>query len=138
LEADGFKMDYGGHDSKFHDNLVLLRTYDEQNCFNLGDFLQGHGDVFYNNKCLLTTDRGPDTYAFFYQCDPSNVAGSMYIQLHDNEYFTFNGKAQVNCGGYNVSLSDLQKAGYDLGSTVSVFPEDAKVVSWAHDLLLAN
>ena len=28
--ADGFKMDYGGHDSKFHSNLVVNYPYDGQ------------------------------------------------------------------------------------------------------------
>ena len=42
--ADGFKMDYGGHDSSFTDNLVIGQAdgYDGQACVNVGTFLKGH------------------------------------------------------------------------------------------------
>ena len=49
-----FKMDYGGHDSSFHDNLVVNYPYDGQRCLNLGGgFKAGHGDAFYNNTCVV-------------------------------------------------------------------------------------
>merc|ERR1711879_807794 len=50
--ADGFKMDYGGHDSKFYNNLVIVAPYDGQNCVNLGSFKPGHGHAYYNNTCV--------------------------------------------------------------------------------------
>jgi len=50
--SDGFKMDYGGHDSNFYNNLVLVMPYDGQNCYNVGDFFSGHQHAFYNNTCV--------------------------------------------------------------------------------------
>ena len=32
--GEGLKQDYGGHDSKYHDNLNLVQQYDGQNCIN--------------------------------------------------------------------------------------------------------
>mmetsp|Transcript_111 Transcript_111/g.256 ORF Transcript_111/g.256 Transcript_111/m.256 type:complete len:526 (+) Transcript_111:3-1580(+) len=59
--ADGFKMDYGGHDSAFRDNLVVVLPYDGQNCYNVGPFLPDHVDLFKNNTCVCgaSTDRIP-------------------------------------------------------------------------------
>ena len=39
--ADGWKMDFGGHDSKFRDNVVYHAHNDGQNCFNTWPFLPG-------------------------------------------------------------------------------------------------
>lgn len=35
FEADGWKMDYGGHDSLFTDNIVYHGSNDGQNCVNI-------------------------------------------------------------------------------------------------------
>ena len=44
FKGDGWKMDYGGHDSSFHDNIVYVAPSSEgQNCINTGGFLPGHG-----------------------------------------------------------------------------------------------
>lgn len=51
--ADGFKMDYGGHDSRFENNMVLSFSNNGGPCFNMGNFLKGHGDVLRGNKCLI-------------------------------------------------------------------------------------
>ena len=77
--ADGWKMDFGGHDSRFTDNVVCespvppLPTVgrplfesslacavhadhahnDGQNCYNTWPFLPGHGAVWSGNKCIL-------------------------------------------------------------------------------------
>jgi hypothetical protein len=53
--ADGWKMDYGGHDSRFTDNVVYHAHNDGQNCFNTWPFLPGHGAVWSGNKCILQT-----------------------------------------------------------------------------------
>ena len=42
-QSDGKKMDYGGHDCAFHDNLVYVEGKDGQNCINTASFLPGHG-----------------------------------------------------------------------------------------------
>jgi hypothetical protein len=42
-DADATKMDYGGHDMVFSDNVIYVRDGDGQNCFNQGSYLEGHG-----------------------------------------------------------------------------------------------
>ena len=36
FEADATKMDYGGHDSRFTDNVIYVSDSDGQNCINNG------------------------------------------------------------------------------------------------------
>ena len=51
--ADGWKMDYGGHDSRFVNNVVYHAHNDGQNCFNTWPFLPGHGAEWRGNRCIL-------------------------------------------------------------------------------------
>ena len=51
-------MDYSGHDSEFHGNLVVVNCYDGQNCINGGGFPKAHRDKFYGNQCIITGCRG--------------------------------------------------------------------------------
>ena len=46
-KASGWKMDYGGHDSAFHDNIVY-NDKGGQACINTGGFLPGHGVHWYH------------------------------------------------------------------------------------------
>ena len=48
FDSDGFKMDYSGHNSTFHDNLVAVKPYDGQNCIN-GD----ENVPWQNNTCII-------------------------------------------------------------------------------------
>ena len=52
-DAKGFKMDYGGHDSVFEDNLVLSYGLNHSDCFEVANFLPGHGHAMRRNKCLV-------------------------------------------------------------------------------------
>ena len=51
--ADAWKMDFGGHDSRFTDNVIYHAHNDGQNCYNTWPFLPGHGCVWTGNKCIL-------------------------------------------------------------------------------------
>jgi len=50
-DADGFKMDYGGHDSKFHHNVVI--AVHGQNCVGTASFIAGHATSLYENDCVV-------------------------------------------------------------------------------------
>ena len=50
-----WKMDYGGHDSRFTGNVIYIAHKDGQNCFNSWPMLPGHGTVWSGNKCILQT-----------------------------------------------------------------------------------
>ena len=60
-QADGFKMDYGGHDSIFESNVIVVRPYDGQNCYNMWNFVEGHQDRLNNNTCASNLSRAATT-----------------------------------------------------------------------------
>eukprot|EP01097_Dermamoeba_algensis_P009260 TRINITY_DN6454_c0_g1_i1.p1 TRINITY_DN6454_c0_g1~~TRINITY_DN6454_c0_g1_i1.p1 ORF type:complete len:324 (-),score=60.71 TRINITY_DN6454_c0_g1_i1:53-1024(-) len=135
-DADGFKMDYGGHNSHFYSNLVITRPYDGQNCLILDPFLEGNGHAFYNNTCVqfgCSSSRPgacDDTVSFLYQCDPE------YVTVKRNQYFTPHGNATVSCdgqGGDRYSLPDLQSLlGLEKGSSFAALPNDTQILDWAN------
>jgi hypothetical protein len=52
-QADGYKMDFGGHDTVITNNLFWKDGGDGQNCINSWAFLHGHGTTYTGNKCFL-------------------------------------------------------------------------------------
>ena len=46
-------MDYGGHDSIFTSNVIIVRPFDGQNCQNMWSFKPGHADSLSNNTCAI-------------------------------------------------------------------------------------
>ena len=67
-------MDYGGHDSAFHDNIVY-NDKGGQACINTGGFLPGHGVHWYNNKCVLTSSK--NLGAIGSRCNPGGVSAKL-------------------------------------------------------------
>jgi hypothetical protein len=120
--SNGFKMDYGGHDSVFEDNLVIGYPK-KSNCVGFGTFYEGHGHVVRRNICLAANDKEA-----IIQLGSCVRNGSI---LHDNSYFTPSGTAFCQCG-YKSPLIPFDKFqtlyGYEDGSTISVAPKDVKVV----------
>ena len=130
--SDGFKMDYGGHDSRFDRNLVITYQYDDQNCFNVGGFVPGHGDAARNNTCLLIGEDAADEdhVGSSDACEPGGMA------LGGNAYYTLHGNASVTCGGARYSIAAMQaRFGNELGSTASTLPDDATVLRWMREKL---
>ena len=127
--ADGFKMDYGGHDSVFGGNLVIVKPYDGQNCYNVGNFKKGDGDVFSNNTCVIIGCNNPkcvDKVGQAAQCDSDTVSLSM------NAYYTQHGNASLTCGGKSYTVKEAQATlGLEKGSTWDVLPKDEEMVKWA-------
>lgn len=145
-QSDGFKvisylkpaihscqMDYGGSNSRFESNLVIVLPYDGQNCLNVAPFLEDQGDVYINNTCVLTGCRSPscdDLVTHVSQCD------SRYMLTKDNHYYSPHGNATVQCGRDTYSLPDAQKKfGVEEGSTFGHLPTTAQMLSWAKELL---
>jgi hypothetical protein len=133
--AEGFKMDYGGHDSIFQDNLVI--AYPDKpgqpKCIGFGSFLPGHGHTVRRNTCLVPRD-GP--IIGLETCDHSNV------YLRDNRYFTPSGTATVECGYGNPPLpfeQAQQRFGLEQGSTVSTTPiSEQEITSFVLETLFPN
>ena len=149
--AEGFKMDYGGHNSQFDSNLVMVYPYDGSNCINVGSFKRGVGDAFRNNTCLsgigewaMSSGCGSpacanrsrpappmDVVGHVGQCDPA------YTTLADNSYYTPHGNATLQCGGGGaLTIAGVQrKHGNELGSRAAKLPTAAEALSWAEAMV---
>ena len=121
-DADGFKMDYGGHDSWFEGNVVIAfpsKRY-APTCIGFGKFLQGHGHAVQRNYCIVPSANDQPIVQLA-------TCNNSHANLRDNAYYSKNGKASIRCGyRQGTPLLPLSKAqelyGLELGSTVSVLP----------------
>jgi len=146
-QSDGKKMDYGGHDCAFHDNIVFVEGKDGQNCINTQSFLPGHGSRWFSNKCILADSKNVGTTS---GCDcpgksrvktrngtlarPPSQCG---VEMHDNQYFArpeLPGNVTMSCAG-PVLLYDWLSSGSDEGSGVFEMPSDALLIAWAREKL---
>jgi hypothetical protein len=60
-DASGFKMDYGGHDSVFHSNVIVATR--GQNCLGTAAFIKGHATQIFDNDCIVYgTERVDDLF----------------------------------------------------------------------------
>lgn len=129
--ANGFKMDYGGHDSIFEDNLVI--GYPRKGmCIGFGSFFEGHGHVVRRNICVAAIGAA-DGMIQLEECKENHAI------LHDNRYFAPNATAAVLCGWSDppIPFLDFQEM-FDIeqNSTLAAPPEEAStVLNWALDLL---
>jgi hypothetical protein len=155
--AEGFKMDYGGHDSVFEDNLVMAYPYDGQQCVNFASFFPGHGHAVRRNKCVVglepparaedmtsfekmrrtrspeLDDMSDEVVVLLEQCQNDTVV------LNNNEYFTPNGTAVFRC--YNEAPQDYQlgefqnRFGLETGSKFGGIPGEDTLLKWAWTIL---
>lgn len=148
--AEGFKMDYGGHDSHFSSNLILAYPYDGQQCVNLGGFKEGHGHAYENNRCVVGlggkrtgSGCGDPSCAYDEEEDPESLekvvsvaqCDPAFLTLRNNEYFTTNGTAVFECSGTKHTLAELQGKGLEEGSRNSGLPDEEEMLAWARGLL---
>jgi len=131
-DSQGFKMDYGGTDSIYEDNLVI--TYPPQsgqNCIGFGSFHRGHGDVVRRNKCIVGHDGVPSI--LLTDCD------DMTAELYQNEYFSPNGTIFVECefdDKYVYTLDYVQgEFGFEINSTAAKTPMVEDIMKWTKALL---
>lgn len=142
IYGEGLKQDYGGHDSKYRNNLNLVHKFDSQNCINTWPFKLGQGPCgdwsesdaqcshahhFANNTCIVLYT---DIYSGGTGGCPPNL--ETMAQLSDNAYFTPNGNATTrDCG----PLAKLQAGGAEARSTAGLIPLDATWLQWAKTIL---
>ena len=130
--SDGFKMDYGGHDSIFEKNLVMAYPdHGDQRCVLFGRFLPEHGHVVRDNICAVPSDK--DVVLEFASCEDSNA------NLYNNTYFTPSGNGSARCydSGTIISFDKLQADGLETNSTLQAGPDSATILTqWAIDVLV--
>ena len=131
-DSEGFKMDFGGTDSIYEDNLIITYPHRSgQNCIGFGSFFEGHGDIVRRNKCIVPADDRPSI--FVTHCDHMTAA------LYHNEYFSPNGTVLVECEFNSNNVYTLEAAqekyGLEVGSTASVTPTIAEILKWSREIL---
>ena len=126
FDADGFKMDYGGHGSKFTSNLVLTKP-SNGDCIGLANMEPGHGDEYSNNTCALigASSGAKSSVGHISQCDPAENI------MHDNTYFTPTGKGTLGGCGDTPIEKLFAKDNMEKDSKVEKMPPDAELVGFA-------
>ena len=135
----------------FEDNLIMAFPYDGSQCFNMGSFYKGHGDVYKNNRCLVGLGNPMDSGCGDPSCasprpesdESQQIVGHLWggcensaFFLEKNQYFTPDGKARIGCQDNAIPLEDLQsKYGMEIGSTHSKLPNEDTLIQWAKDML---
>ena len=96
-----------------------------------GDLPSGWGEVWANNSCVIGN---PNIYEFG-SCDPSKPLKGIVPMTADNKFYAPNKDIYIKCKDKMFSLSDYQKLGYDLGSTVSDVLDTPTIIQTGKDLL---
>jgi hypothetical protein len=115
-QADGYKMDFGGHDTMVNDNMFYKFKGDGQNCINTWPYVYNHGTTYSGNKCMLPESHNIGSVN---GCDcPGDGGGSHRpsdeqcgVSFSDNEYYGFKANLTVSCHGgsdYSIPFSDWQ------------------------------
>jgi len=137
-DSEGFKMDYGGHNSVFEENIVISfpsRRRSNSKCVNFAEFLSS--DLAHrvrNNACFVPNDS--PSLIFMASCREGQAGN-----LTNNRYYTNNGRAMVACwdenAGEDINFEDAQRAyGIEAGSVVSEMPRQAMtIVAMARETL---
>lgn len=130
-DAAGFKMDYGGHDSLFHDNVIIASS--GQNCLGTASFVAGHADQVYNNKCVVYgTERVDD---LFENCDKDLGPGMEPVHGYNNSFYTANGNASATCDCCGLRPLAQLPAGLEDNFQALGLPTGDQVIAWARDKL---
>ena len=141
VNSDGFKMDYGGHDSASHDNVIVVREYDGQACINAGNYVPGHEQRVYNNTCVLppagSNGKDPDLVAPNIGSDPDPCGGTPHgsgaLIAYDNRYYTLHDNATTRCGnGTVIRVVDLPPP-MEAGSSSHPLPDSATIIAWGRE-----
>ena len=134
-DASGFKMDYGGHDSRFRSNVVIaLRG---QNCIGTTVFVAGHADQYYDNDCVVYgTERVDDLFANCY--GKESLLPNVPLIGYNNRYYTPKANASANCDCCGLQPLALLPPGLADNFTSSLLPSPATIIAWGRIKLLID
>lgn len=119
-------MDYGGHNSLFHSNLVYVNN--GWNCVNIASFKTGHADIVFDNDCIVTTQERVDS--LFENCNQPGPGQAM-MHGYNNRFYTPNANASADCDCCGrIPLGQL-RAGVEDNFTSSLIPAGDVIVGWA-------
>eukprot|EP00039_Didymoeca_costata_P013183 m.196382 g.196382 ORF g.196382 m.196382 type:complete len:799 (+) comp15699_c0_seq3:667-3063(+) len=148
FQADAVKMDYGGHDSVFSNNVIYVRDSDGQNCINTGAYLAGHGMEYSGNKCILPFSKNIGHVAGCDCINSSSLSNKQSgsrddpgpreecgVYFHDNEYFGIDQNLTMTCSNPPLSFQQWQADGQDVNSKEWAIPTDDQLIYWARERL---
>lgn len=96
-----------------------------------GDLPSGWGEVWSNNTCIIGN---PNVYDFG-SCNPKASLQGIVPMTAGNKFYAPNKNIYIKCGSEHYTLSDYQKLGYDVGSTVQDVVDTETIIKWGRDLL---
>ena len=96
-----------------------------------GEYASGWGDVWANNTCIILS---PNVYKFP-GCNPNGDNEGLIPLTYNNTFYSYNKDMYIQCGKEQLTLSEFQKLGYDVGSVVNGIAENSTVVDWGRELL---
>jgi len=130
-DAAGFKMDYGGHDSRFENNVVI--AVNGQNCLGTASFVAGHATVIANNSCVVYGKERVDD--LFENCDGPSLAPNVPIVGRDNRFYTPNANASATCDCCGERpLRDLPP-GLEDNFQLFHLPTGDEIIAWGREKL---
>ena len=95
-----------------------------------GTHASGFDEHWTNNTCII----GNANIYHFSSCDPKDPKDLVPYTAY-NSFYAPNKMVYIKCGNVNFTLSDFQKIGYDVGSTVSDPVDVDTIVEWGKKLL---
>ena len=100
---------------------------------SLGPLPSGWGEVYANNTCIIGN---PNVYNYT-TCYPTGSGNNKRLIPFsaNNTFYAPKAFVYFHCGGKNLTLSEWQALGYDLGSTVTDLVDTATVIQWGKNLL---
>jgi hypothetical protein len=156
-DSDGFKMDYGGHDSIYEYNLVV--GYPRKSmCIGFGSFDPGHGHTVRYNRCIVPdstsvivqlgqcddrigTKSTKSANAESVRCDKNDDSNAE--RIYENEYYAVDPsqlRAQCSYSDEPIPFSRLEKDhGIEIGSQALEEPDDVTILEkWALETLFTS
>ena len=91
----------------------------------------GWGEVWVNNTCIIGN---PNVYEFE-DCTPTGNNTRLIPFTANNTFYAPNEYIYIKCGSEDLSLSQFQTMGYDIGSTVYNPVDYDTIVDWGRKLL---
>ncbi len=124
-------QDYGGHDSKFHSNVIIAKH--GQNCVGTAAFVAGHATEIYDNDCVVFgTERVDD---LFENCNPDLGPGMAPVYGHDNRFYTPKANASATCDCCGLRPLAMLPKGLENNFSSSGLPSAATIINWGRDKL---
>lgn len=122
-------MDYGGHDSFFHDNTVV--AVNGQNCVGTAAFVPGHATQIYSNDCILYTGEHVD--ALFENCDADVLKSGGNVRGWSNRFYTQLANASASCDCCGLRPLAMLPKGLEDNSTSSTLPDGDTIIQMGRD-----